>query len=149
MRTYYVHVGGGSSEVKIVGDDVTDAIKRSAPSLNRIDAGNGDHLIGDEGGVRILDIEEAPTFAPGHSGVTAYPIEVNIRSLGLGLRGKERVRKVYIREEETGPGRPEIGPAFTVRLPADLTARLDERAKENGASRAELIRQAVTQMLNA
>lgn len=52
-------------------------------------------------------------------------------------------------EEETGPGRPEIGPAFTVRLPADLTAQLDERAKADGASRAELIRQAVTQMINA
>lgn len=52
-------------------------------------------------------------------------------------------------EETTGPGRPEVGPAFTVRLPADLTARLDERAKADGASRAEMIRQAVTRMLDS
>jgi hypothetical protein len=46
-------------------------------------------------------------------------------------------------EEERGPGRPEIGPAFSLRFPADLLARTDERAKEEGISRAEYVRRAV------
>ncbi len=46
-------------------------------------------------------------------------------------------------EEERGPGRPEIGPAFSVRMPSDLTRRLDDEATRRGLSRAGLIRELV------
>lgn len=37
-------------------------------------------------------------------------------------------------------GRPEIGPMVNVRLPEDLIARLDSRARERGETRAALMR---------
>lgn len=43
-------------------------------------------------------------------------------------------------EEERAPGRPEIGPAFSVRFPAALLARVDEARGET--SRAAWLRQA-------
>lgn len=43
-------------------------------------------------------------------------------------------------EEERAPGRPEIGPAFSVRFPATLLARVDEARGET--SRAAWLRQA-------
>jgi hypothetical protein len=50
--------------------------------------------------------------------------------------------------DEQGPGRPEIGPAFSVRFPAGLLARVDEQAKAEGRSRAELLRDAAVRYLN-
>ncbi len=49
--------------------------------------------------------------------------------------------------EETGPGRPEIGPAINVRLPVDLLARLDAWATSAGVTRAEAVRRAVAQVV--
>lgn len=51
-------------------------------------------------------------------------------------------------EEERGPGRPEIGPAFSLRFPTDMLERLDARAKDAGTSRAAMIRRAVEEMLS-
>lgn len=42
------------------------------------------------------------------------------------------------------PGRPEIGPAFSLRFPADLLAAVDAAARTDGISRAELIRRVVS-----
>lgn len=38
------------------------------------------------------------------------------------------------------PGRPEVGPAVNLRLPAELLASLDERAVSEGVTRAEMVR---------
>lgn len=46
-------------------------------------------------------------------------------------------------EDERGPGRPEVGPAFSLRFPADLLAKVDQTAKTNNVSRAEQIRRLV------
>jgi len=43
-------------------------------------------------------------------------------------------------EEERGPGRPEIGPAIQVRLPAELLRRVEDWAQAQGVSRAEAVR---------
>lgn len=43
-------------------------------------------------------------------------------------------------EEEKGPGRPEIGPAFSLRFPQELIDAVDEQAKSMKISRAQLIR---------
>lgn len=43
-------------------------------------------------------------------------------------------------EPERGPGRPEIGPAFSVRFPAELLARVDRAAGEAGVTRAAWLR---------
>jgi hypothetical protein len=43
-------------------------------------------------------------------------------------------------EPERGPGRPEVGPAINIRLPADLLARVDAHAEEQGMTRAAVIR---------
>lgn len=51
-------------------------------------------------------------------------------------------------EEETGPGRPEIGPATQVRLGIELTARVDA-ARAEGESRAAAIRRLVETGLRA
>ena len=45
-------------------------------------------------------------------------------------------------ESERGPGRPEIGPAFSVRFPADLLARVDAAAEAAHVSRAGWLRAA-------
>ena len=42
--------------------------------------------------------------------------------------------------QERGPGRPEIGPAFSVRFPADLLARVDAAAEAAHVSRAGWLR---------
>jgi metal-responsive CopG/Arc/MetJ family transcriptional regulator len=42
-----------------------------------------------------------------------------------------------------GRGRPPVGPAIEVRLPADVLERLDEIAAEYGVKRAELVRSIV------
>jgi len=44
-------------------------------------------------------------------------------------------------ESERGPGRPEIGPAFSVRFPADLLARVDAAAEAARVSRAGWLRE--------
>ena len=44
-------------------------------------------------------------------------------------------------ESERGPGRPEIGPAFSVRFPADLLARVDAAAEAAHVSRAGWLRE--------
>ena len=49
--------------------------------------------------------------------------------------------------EESGPGRPEVGPAIHTRLPADLLDQVDERAKAEGVTRAEMIRSLLAQAL--
>src|SRR5678815_1595847 len=46
-------------------------------------------------------------------------------------------------EEERGPGRPEVGPAFSVRFPPELLDRVDQAATVEGISRAEMIRRLV------
>jgi hypothetical protein len=51
-------------------------------------------------------------------------------------------------EDERGPGRPEVGPAFSLRFPADLTDRVDAAAKAKGIKRAALIRELVEAGLN-
>lgn len=43
-------------------------------------------------------------------------------------------------EEERGPGRAEIGPVITVRLPHELLAQIDADARANGKGKAEYIR---------
>lgn len=43
-------------------------------------------------------------------------------------------------EEEKGPGRPEVGPAFSLRFPQELIDAVDERAKSMKISRAQLVR---------
>jgi hypothetical protein len=54
----------------------------------------------------------------------------------------DAVRKYFGEiEEERGPGRPEIGPAFSVRFPADLLARVDQLAGACGLTRAAWLRQ--------
>lgn len=45
-------------------------------------------------------------------------------------------------DEPPAPGRPEIGPAFSVRFPADLLARVDAAAAEAGITRAAWLREA-------
>lgn len=50
-------------------------------------------------------------------------------------------------EDERGPGRPEIGPAFSVRFPAGLLAELDAVAKRRGTSRADILRQAAESLV--
>lgn len=53
--------------------------------------------------------------------------------------------------EEAGPnlgGRPEIGPAFSVKFPLDLTAALDVEARRRGTSRAALLREAAEALLH-
>lgn len=52
-------------------------------------------------------------------------------------------------EEERGPGRPEVGKASSVRLGDDLTGLADARAEQEGIARAELIRKAVRQYVEA
>lgn len=52
-------------------------------------------------------------------------------------------------DEETGPGRPAIGPLVGTRFPSDVLAALDERAERDGVSRAELVRRLVTDGLAA
>lgn len=49
---------------------------------------------------------------------------------------------------ERGPGRPEIGPATRVRLPEEMTARLDEIAGQRGVSRAAVIRSIIDEHLS-
>lgn len=44
-------------------------------------------------------------------------------------------------------GRPAIGPPVTVRLPAEVVEHLDEMARQKGVSRAEIIRDAIQEML--
>ncbi len=45
-------------------------------------------------------------------------------------------------EAERGPGRPEVGPAVNIRL-GDLLPAVDQRAKDEGLTRAEMIRRLV------
>jgi hypothetical protein len=49
--------------------------------------------------------------------------------------------------EESGPGRPEIGPAVHTRLPEELLAQIDADAKAHGESRAEAIRRLLAKAL--
>lgn len=46
-------------------------------------------------------------------------------------------------------GRPEIGPAISIKVPTDILARIDAAATEAGSSRAEWIRQACAAALAA
>lgn len=56
----------------------------------------------------------------------------------------EAVEKYFgAQPEERGPGRPEVGPVVQVRFPDDLLAKVDERAKVHGVSRAMMIRRMV------
>lgn len=41
---------------------------------------------------------------------------------------------------QKGPGRPEVGPAFSVRFPQELLDAVDEQAKAHGVSRAQMLR---------
>lgn len=50
-------------------------------------------------------------------------------------------------EEERGPGRPEVGPSFHVRLPDELLAEVDRLAQVGEMSRAECIRKLVNEAL--
>jgi len=53
-------------------------------------------------------------------------------------------------EDESGPnlgGRPEVGPAFSVKFPPDLLAKVDEAARADGVSRAEWLRRAAHHQL--
>ena len=50
-------------------------------------------------------------------------------------------------EEERGPGRPEIGPPFMVRLPAELSEQLEQRAEADGVPKAEVVRRMLTEAL--
>jgi len=50
-------------------------------------------------------------------------------------------------EDEVGPGRPEIGPPILVHLPAEMTARLDALAEQDGVPRAEVIRRLLGEAL--
>jgi len=53
-------------------------------------------------------------------------------------------------EAEAGPnlgGRPEIGPAVTVRLPRHLLGLVDDHAKTHGLTRAEAVRRLLDQAL--
>jgi hypothetical protein len=50
-------------------------------------------------------------------------------------------------EEERGPGRPEVGKPINVRLGDDLLARVDERAKAEGKTRADMLRDLVSQAI--
>lgn len=43
----------------------------------------------------------------------------------------------------TTRGRPPVGPVITVRIPADVLARLDAEAARQGVTRAELVRNIV------
>ncbi len=45
--------------------------------------------------------------------------------------------------EESGPGRPSVGPAISISFPVALRDRVDAVARERGVTRAELIRQLV------
>ncbi len=49
-------------------------------------------------------------------------------------------------EEERGPGRPKIGPMTSLRLPADLTERIDA-ARTDNESRADAIRRLLEKAL--
>ena len=50
-------------------------------------------------------------------------------------------------EDERGPGRPEIGPAVLVRLTPEILEAVDGLAAKEGAPRAEVIRQLLTEAL--
>ena len=49
--------------------------------------------------------------------------------------------------EKRRPGRPQTGTAIHTRLPADLLAQVDERARAEGVTRAEMIRSLLAQAL--
>jgi hypothetical protein len=49
--------------------------------------------------------------------------------------------------EERGPGRPEVGPAFSLRFPPELLARVDAAAESAGMTRAGWLRRAAEQAL--
>jgi len=49
----------------------------------------------------------------------------------------------------TPVGRPEIGPAINIRLPDDLLAAVDAKAKRLGYSRAEVIRMLLADALQS
>jgi len=68
----------------------------------------------------------------------------------LQINGDEEVIERLFGEPvppESGPGRPEIGPVVTIRLPQDLIDRLDAEADRCDASRAEIIRTMLWQQL--
>lgn len=50
-------------------------------------------------------------------------------------------------EDERGPGRPEIGPAFSVRFPPELLDAVDQAAQTTGRSRAQWLRDAAERAL--
>jgi Ribbon-helix-helix protein, copG family len=52
-------------------------------------------------------------------------------------------------EEERGPGRPKVGGKALISIGDDLLSQVDAYAKENGQSRAEVVRTAVAEFLTA
>jgi hypothetical protein len=50
-------------------------------------------------------------------------------------------------EDERGPGRPEVGKPVQIRFPDDMLAGIDAYASEQGVSRAEAVRQIVSEAL--
>lgn len=48
----------------------------------------------------------------------------------------------------SGPGRPEVGPAFSVRFPADLMDKIDTAATDSRTSRAGWLRHAAEEQLH-
>lgn len=49
--------------------------------------------------------------------------------------------------DRRGRGRPYIGPSIHARVPRDVLDELDELAKKENTTRAELIREAVVELL--
>lgn len=45
------------------------------------------------------------------------------------------------------PGRPTVGPAINIRIPADLLSELDIKADNEGITRAQLIRKLLRQSM--
>lgn len=64
------------------------------------------------------------------------PADVTALSDALSAGG----HLVHVTVTGAGPGRPEIGPAFSVRFPPGLLARVDTAATALGVSRAEYLR---------
>ena len=74
------------------------------------------------------------------------PTELRVAPARVGRGRAHRGLVPRVRDEvvepmtDRKPGRPAIGPAFSLRLPAEMLAAIDADAKRWGVSRAEWIR---------
>jgi len=91
--------------------------------------GYDDSRVGGEG-IIPYTVREAMEFAADHGGPEV--VEAHFGELV---------------EDARGPGRPAVGPATTLRLPVEMTERLDAIAERDSVSRAEVVRRMVAERM--